>query len=412
MRLPELLAPAGTLSIAETAFENGADAVYIGVGTLNLRAHSPNFLFDDLDDLLTLAHDQHKKVYAAFNTMPDESMLEEVQSSLRAIDKLKNRMDALIVSDPGVILLCQEMIPEMPLHLSTQTGTFNTVAMRFWKQQGIERVVLPREMNIEEIGAITSAGILETEIFVHGAMCVSISGRCLMGAYMNGRHPNRGDCSQPCRLRYRITPVEGDAGIDPIAFDAEETELGVYLLNSKDLCSVEVLPDIVKSGVHSLKIEGRNKSVHYVASVVKVYREALDSFNRNPDDYAMLPSWKDILDSVEHRPYTTGFLKDEYALQEVFTSKATSSARVIAIVKALLKDGVPILDVKNSFSCTDQLEVLPVARNSSPQLIHIDTITDMEGNVLLYAPSNRLVICQSSYRLRPGDMLRKKMENV
>jgi putative protease len=408
MRLPELLAPAGTLAIAEAAFINGADAVYIGVGTLNLRAHSPNFLFEDLDELLSLAHTQHKKVYAAFNTMPDESMLEEVRSTIRAFDKLKNRMDALIVSDPGVILLCQEMVPGMSLHLSTQTGTFNTAAMRFWKQQGIERVVLPREMDIEEIIALTSAGILETEIFVHGAMCVSISGRCLMGAYMNGRHPNRGDCSQPCRLKYRITPVEGEDGADKCAFEAEETEQGVYLLNSKDLCSVDVLPEIVKSGVHSLKIEGRNKSVHYVASVVKVYREALDTYSRNPDNYNVVFSWRDILDSVEHRPYTTGFFKGEYALQEVFTSKATSPTRVIAIVKALLKDGVPILDVKNSFSCEDQLEVLPVARNASPQMIQIDAITDMEGNTLSYAPSNRLVVCQSSYRLRAGDMLRKK----
>lgn len=410
MNLPELLAPAGTLAIAEAAFENGADAVYIGVGNLNLRAHSPNFLFEDLDELLSIAHAQHKKVYAAFNTMPDESMLEEIRSSLRTFDKLKNRMDALIVSDPGVLLLCQEMLPGMPLHLSTQTGTFNTAAMRFWKQQGVERVVLPREMNIEEISTINKVGILETEIFVHGAMCVSISGRCLMGAYMNGRHPNRGDCSQPCRLKYRITPVEGEDNVDACAFDAEETGQGVYLLNSKDLCSVEVLPEIIKSGVHSLKIEGRNKSIHYVASVVKVYREALDAYRENPDDYKVVPSWRDILDSVEHRPYTTGFLNGEYALQEVFTSKATSSTRVIAIVKALLKDGVPILDVKNSFSCADQLEVLPVARNASPQMIQVDTISDMEGNALSYAPSNRLVLCQSSYRLRAGDMLRKKAD--
>jgi putative protease len=408
MKLPELLAPAGTLAIAEAAFENGADAVYIGVGTLNLRAHSPNFLFEDLDELLSIAHAQHKKVYAAFNTMPDESMLEEVRCSIRAFDKMKNRMDALIVSDPGVLLLCREMLPGMSLHLSTQTGTFNTASMRFWKQQGVERVVLPREMNIKEISAINNAGILETEIFVHGAMCVSISGRCLMGAYMNGRHPNRGDCSQPCRLKYRIIPVEGESGIDTCAFEAEETEQGVYLLNSKDLCSIEVLSEIVKSGVHSLKIEGRNKSIHYVASVVKVYREALDAYRDNPDGYKVLPSWSAILDSVEHRPYTTGFLNGEYALQEVFTSKATSSTRVIAIVKALLKDGVPVLDVKNSFACVDQLEVLPVARNASPQMIQVDTISDMEGNALSYAPSNRLVICHSSYRLRVGDMLRKK----
>jgi putative protease len=408
MKLPELLAPAGSLSIAQAAFDNGADAIYIGVGTLNLRAHSPNFRFEDLDELLLDAHSRKKKVYAAFNTMPDEPMLDEIRRSCYTIGKLKNRVDAFIVSDPGVIMVCREILPEMPLHLSTQTGTFNTASMQFWKQQGIERVVLPREMDFDQIRLMTNATILDTEIFVHGAMCVSVSGRCLLGAYVNGRHPNRGDCSQPCRLKYRISPIE-EQGVSECAFDAEEISgQGLYLLNSKDLCTVELLPDIIQSGVSSLKIEGRNKSVHYVVSVVKVYREALDSYSSDPGAFKVLQSWKDILDSVEHRPYTTGFLKGEYNLQEVFTSKATASTRVIAIVKAVLKDGVPVVDVKNSFSCQDLLEVLPVARNATPLMITIDKITDLEGNELPYTPSNRLVICHSSYKLRPGDMLRKK----
>jgi putative protease len=409
MKLPELLAPAGTLSIAEAAFDSGADAVYVGVGTLNLRAHSPNFQYEDLDELLHSAHSQGKKVYAAFNTMPDESMLSDIQKACEAVTRLKNKVDAFIVSDPGVIMICRDILPEIPLHLSTQTGTFNTASMRFWKQQGIERVVLPREMNLDEIRVVNQSGIIDTEIFIHGAMCVSVSGRCLLGAYMNGRHANRGDCSQPCRLKYRITPVE-EQGVENCTFDAEETEQGVYLLNSKDLCTIDLLPEIVQSSVRSLKIEGRNKSIHYVVSVVKVYREALDAYDDNPDAFMVAPAWKEILDSVEHRPYTTGFLNGEYNLQEVFSSKATAPARVIAIVKAVFKEGVPILDVKNSFTCQDALEVLPVARNAVPLSIHIDKITDLEGNALLYAPSSRLVICQSAYKLRPGDMLRKRID--
>lgn len=409
MTVPELLAPAGSLAIAEAAFDNGADAVYAGIGTLNLRAHSPNFHLEDLDELLQIAHSRGKKIYAAFNTMPDESMLSDIRKSCREIKLLNHNLDAFIVSDPGVIMICREILPDMPLHLSTQTGTFNTASMQFWKNNGIERVVLPREMDIDEIRAVNGTGILDTEIFIHGAMCVSISGRCLLGAYMNGRHPNRGDCSQPCRLKYRVTAI-GDLNTGSCSFDAEETEQGVYLLNSKDLCTVELLPEIVQSGVSSLKIEGRNKSVHYVASVVKVYREALDSYQKNSDTYKVLPVWKEILDSVEHRPYTTGFLRGEYNLQEVFTSKATAPARVIAVVKASLRDGVPVLDVKNSFTCQDTLEVLPVGRNAVPLRIKIDLITDLEGNVLHYAPSNRLIICQSSYKLRPGDMLRKRVE--
>jgi putative protease len=409
MTVPELLAPAGSLAIAEAAFDSGADAVYIGIGTMNLRAHSPNFHLEDLDELLQIAHSRGKKVYAAFNTMPDESMLSDVRKSCEEIKLLRYSIDAFIVSDPGVIMTCREILPDMPLHLSTQTGTFNTASMRFWKQNGIERVVLPREMDLDEIRAVNRTRIMDTEIFIHGAMCVSISGRCLLGAYMNGRHPNRGDCSQPCRLKYRITPVE-ERNVDSCSFDAEETEQGVYLLNSKDLCTVKLLPEIVESGVSSLKIEGRNKSVHYVASVVKVYREALDSYHNNPVTYKVLSVWEEILDSVEHRPYTTGFLNGEYNLQEVFTSKAAAPARIIAVVKALLRDGVPILDVKNSFACQDTLEVLPVGRNAVPLRIRVDLITDLEGNGLHYAPSNRLVICQSSYKLRPGDMLRKRVE--
>ncbi|MBN1600083.1 MAG: U32 family peptidase [Chitinispirillaceae bacterium] len=409
MTVPELLAPAGSLSIAEAAFDSGADAVYAGIGALNLRAHSPNFHLEDLDELLQIAHSRGKKIYAAFNTMPDETMLSDIRKTCEEIKSLRHNIDAFIVSDPGVIVTCREILPDMPLHLSTQTGTFNTASMQFWKQNGIERVVLPREMDLEEIRTVNGAKILDTEIFIHGAMCVSISGRCLLGAYMNGRHPNRGDCSQPCRLKYRITTLE-ELTVDSCSFDAEETEQGVYLLNSKDLCTIELLPEIVQSGVSSLKIEGRNKSVHYVASVVKVYREALDSYQKNSDTYKVLPVWREILDSVEHRPYTTGFLRGEYNLQEVFTSKATAPTRVIAVVKASLRDGVPVLDVKNSFTCQDTLEVLPVGRNAVPLRIQIDLITDLEGNVLHYAPSNRLVICQSSYKLRPGDMLRKRVE--
>lgn len=411
MKIPELLAPAGTLPIAQAAFDHGADAVYIGIGKFNLRAHSPNFQIEDVKELLSDAHRRGKKVYVALNTMPDENTLREIVEYLSIIKTQKLLIDAFIVSDPGVVLLCKEIVPEIALHLSTQTGTFNTASLRFWKQQGITRVVLPREMTLHEISIMRNAGIAEVEIFVHGAMCVSIAGRCLLGAYLNGRHPNRGDCSQPCRLRYRITSIDENKN-EMGGYDAEETHDGVYLLNSKDLCTVSLIPEFVKSGIDSLKIEGRNKSIHYVASVVKVYRDAIDCYVQNPGSYYVKDEWKSMLDTVEHRPYTTGFYNGESNLQEVFTSKATSSARIIGIVKALMKGGAPIIDVKNSFTSDETLEVLPVQKNSYPQPIKIDSIFDLEGNMMDYAPSNRLVMCTTNYKLRPGDMIRKMNETV
>jgi putative protease len=409
MNIPELLAPAGTFPIAQAAFDNGADAVYIGIGKFNLRAHSPNFLPSDVDELLDDAHRRGKKVYATLNTMPDDASIVDIVSTLNQLKLGRHRLDAFIVSDPGVVMICREQLPEVPLHLSTQTGTFNSAALRFWKTQGISRVVLPREMSIDSIAKMSAADLVETEIFIHGAMCVSVSGRCLMGAYLDGRHANRGDCSQPCRLRYRISPLN-DSGSVCGSFDAEETGQGVYLLNSKDLCTIELIPQLVNSGVNSLKIEGRNKSIHYVASVVKVYREALDLYRDDPLSYNVNDVWRQLLDTVEHRPYTTGFYHGDLQLQEVFTSKASSSARIIGIVKAVLKGGLPVVDVKNSFTTHDTLQVLPVARNSTPQALDILSVTDLEGNPLSYAPSNRLVICHSSFTLKPGDMIRKIAE--
>lgn len=404
--IPQLLAPAGNFAIAEMAFDHGADAVYIGVGQLNLRAHSPNFAVQDLSELLDTASKRNKKVYIALNIMPDDYRMDLVEQTLLSISRLDSFPDAFIISDPGVLQLCNQIIPSVPLHLSTQTGAFNSRALQFWKKQGVKRVVLPRELSLEQIKLINKQNAIETEIFIHGAMCVSVSGRCLLGAYINGRHPNLGDCPQPCRFRYRIIPVESSIKTENCSFDAEETENGVYLLNSKDLCTISILPEIIDSGVHSLKIEGRNKSIHYVASVVKTYREAIDKYLENPQKYKIESKWLGQLDSVEHRPYTTGFYKDEIMLQEVFSSKATVNARIMGTVKGIL-NGVPVIDVKNSFGITDILEVIPVQKAVSPFNVTFQKFTDLSGNQLFRIPSNRLILGHGgTEKLHPGDMLR------
>lgn len=406
MSTPELLAPAGDFAIAQMAFDHGADAVYIGVGQLNLRAHSPNFAVDDLPELLETAANLGKKVYVALNIMPDDRRLDEVESTLHSIKNIGSLPDAFIISDPGVLLLCKKVLPQVDLHLSTQTGACNSLSLQFWQSQGISRVVLPRELNLTQISRLSSLKQVETEIFIHGAMCVSISGRCLLGAYLNGRHPNMGDCPQPCRFQYRISSVESSSQND-CHFDAEEDKNGVYLLNSKDLCTLSILPAVIATGVNSLKIEGRNKSIHYVASVVKTYRQALDECLKDPQNYVVRKEWIDELEKVEHRPYTTGFYGEDSIMQEVFSSKAASNSRVLGIVKGVLEGGIPVIDVKNSFAVSDVLEVLPVKRFSSPFTLSFSHFTDLSGNPMQKIPSNRLLCGHgASVRLYPGDMLR------
>jgi len=407
MKQPELLAPAGSFEAAETAFLHGANAVYIGIGKLNLRAHSPNFAIEDIPELLDMAHKCNGKVYAALNLMPDQSTIPVVRELLVKLNEKKSIPDAFIISDPGVLVLCKEILPSAVLHLSTQTGTFNLVSLDFWKKQGVARAVLPREFTLSQICEASKANIVETEIFIHGAMCVSISGRCLLGAYLGERHPNRGDCPQPCRYRYRLSPVQSENENTGIWFDAEESDDGVYLLNSKDLCTIDILPQIIASGVNSLKIEGRNKSVHYVASVVRVYRAAIDSCLNDSGNYRVLPQWRKELDALEHRTYSTGFYNGELLIQDVFSSKASAKSRVIGTIKAILPGGLPVVDVKNSFGSGEELEIIPVQQSLEPYPVQFTKITDLSGNQIERAPSSRLVIGITEKCLRIGDMIRR-----
>jgi putative protease len=437
IKKPELLAPAGSIACAEAAFTHGADAVYAGIGGFNLRAHSPNFTVEEFDELFRLASGGGKRVYAVLNIMPSEEMLSSLSGTIKQIADSGCMPHAFIISDPGVFLLVKTNCPDAQVHLSTQAGVFNSASMRFWKSQGVSRVILPRELNLEQIRNLSSLGIMETEVFVHGAMCVSVSGRCLLGTYFNGRHPNLGDCSQPCRLQYRITPDDPTINLPHEGFIVEgptegerffacteepgakckgEESLalkgsgeGVYLLNSKDLCTIQILPQIVESGVSSLKIEGRNKSAHYVASVVKVYREALDMYTADPQNYKVRDWWTRELEALDHRTYTTGFYIGEPVKQEVFASKAQAGFRLAATVKAVL-NGRPVVDVKNSFTASEPLNVLSVKNSLAPFEFTFSHIEELDGQAREKAVPNRLFILEGcSEKLRVGDMLRKRL---
>ena len=422
---PELLAPAGSLACAEAAFAHGADAVYAGIGKFNLRAHSPNFDPGEFGELLKLAASGKKRVYGAVNIMPNDDMMKPLEETLRKLAETRSIPAAFIVSDPGVLSSVTEIFPGVPVHLSTQSGCFNSAAMKFWRKQGVSRIILPRELNIDQIRYLSRQGVAETEVFIHGAMCVSISGRCLLGAYYGGRHPNLGDCPQPCRNRYRIVPVgidnNADSGMDQHdGFEAEESGGfedgswnpggGAYLLNSKDLCTIGILPRIIESGVSSLKIEGRNKTAYYVASTVKVYRDAIDTCAASPNDYKVKDWWREELNAVDHRPYTTGFYDGDPVKQELFSSKAKAGYRLIGIVKAVM-NGRPVIDVKNLFSAESApINVLPVKNTKPPFDLTFNSILEFDGSDNTQrARPNRLVLLDGcTEKLRVGDMLRIK----
>jgi putative protease len=405
---PELLAPAGSIAVAQAAFDHGADAVYAGFGQENLRAHAPALSSEDLCALLESAHARGKKVYVTINCMPDDALLGRIERRVAEIADMPRLPHAVIVSDPGVLTLCRKALPAVAIHLSTQTGVFNAASLRFWRDQGVSRIILPRELTLEQVGALAAEQGMETELFVHGAMCVSISGRCLLGIYLDGRHPNKGDCTQPCRLRYRIDPIDPAGTPADRWFEAEESAGGVFLMNSKDLCCLSILPDIVKTGVHALKIEGRNKGIHYVSTVVRVYRAALDSCVSDSSEYSAQTKWQRELDTVEHRPYTTGFYGGELHMQSVFVSKSDATARMAGIIKGMLSDGAPVIDVRGVFRPNERLQVLPLNRKINPYEIRFYSLTNLAGKPLDLAPLHQLAVGRGGGPdLRPGDLLRK-----
>lgn len=418
MKIPELLAPAANIVCAQTAFEHGADAIYLGYETLNLRARSTNFNYHELIDILRFAKDKSKKVYCALNSMPNDSGIESIKEALATFKDQSITPDAFIVSDPGVILLCKTYFPDIPLHLSTQTGTFNTLSAQFWSQQGISRVILPRELSIDQIAVLTQNAGVETEVFVHGAMCMSISGRCLMGAYMAGRHPNLGDCPQPCRFKYKISPIPDNEtlGLEDKSLQKDKTRewftveenTEAYLFNSKDLNALPVLDKLVRANIASIKIEGRHRTQHYIASVVKIYRVALDALKANENDYHVLQEWLEELDRLDHRPYTTGFYDGEYMLQDVKDSRPKRDLRIVGVVRGFLEGKGVVVDVKNPFLPGDILNVLPIKKKTLSFDATIKSCYDLNENPLPRALTNRLVVIESDPVLENGDILRKK----
>lgn len=303
MQKPELLAPGGSLEKLKTAIEYGADAVYVGGEAFSLRVAAENFSLDELKEGLDFAHKRGKKVYLTANILPHNADIDEFCKYIQEIAPLG--FDAVLAADPGIMEIIKEYAPGLPIHISTQANNVNYKSAEFWYKQGAKRVVLAREMSLAEIKEIRerTPKELELEAFVHGAMCISYSGRCLLSNYMTGRDSNQGACAHPCRWNYSLMEEKRPGEYFPIY----ENERGSFIFNSKDLCMIEHIPELIESGITSLKLEGRVKTSYYVATIVKAYRDEIDRYLENPDGYKFNPQNLEELCKVSHRPYCTGF---------------------------------------------------------------------------------------------------------
>lgn len=379
----ELLAPAGDLEKFKTAVLYGADAVYFGGEMFSLRAGAGNFSIDEIAAALDFAHNHGARGYMTINIYAHN---EDIQPLRAYIAKIKNLpIDAFIVSDPGVIMLIREMIPDAEIHLSTQANTTNYVTANFWASQGVKRVVAAREMSLEELKTMKQAlpETTEIEAFVHGAMCISYSGRCLLSNFMAGRDANKGACTHPCRWKYSLVEEQRPGEYYPI----EEDERGSYIMNSRDLCMIDKIPDLAEAGIASLKIEGRMKSLYYVATVVSAYRAAIDEYLADPESYVYNPKHFEELCKASHREFTHGFYynKPTDKDQNYITSDYTRDYSFIGLVGSHdASTGLTNVEQRNKFSVGDTVEIF------GPRTAYYEeTITEMyneEGEPIESAP--------------------------
>ena len=406
MKKIELLAPAGDLEKLKMAILYGADAVYLGGEAFGLRKASKNFSIDQIREGVIYAHERGKRVYVTLNIVPhndDLQGLEEYVSSLNDID-----VDAVIVSDPGMFMIIKRTVPNMEIHISTQASITNYETIMFWYNLGARRIVLARELSFKEIEEITSRipEDLDIEAFVHGAMCMSYSGRCLLSNYMTGRDANMGDCAQPCRYKYSLVEEKRPGEYFPI----EENEDGTFIFNSKDLCMIEYIPELVKSGIFSFKIEGRVKSSYYVATVIRAYRMAIDEYYKDPENYVYNEKWLDEIKKVSHRDFTTGFYFDK-PTEEAQVYTTSSYIRGYDFVGMVLdydkESKIATIEQRNRLFVGEEIEIFGPGKEHFTQIIN--NMWDKDGKEIEVAPHAQQIIkikmneeVEKFYLLRKG----------
>ena len=406
MQRPELLAPGGSLEKLKIAIEYGADAVYVGGEAFSLRVAAENFSMEELKEGIEFAHQRGKKVYLTANILPHNRDIDAFCEYIKEVSKLD--FDAVLVADPGMLSIVRELAPNLPIHISTQANNVNYKSAEFWYNQGAKRVVLAREMSMAEIREIRerTPKDLELEAFVHGAMCISYSGRCLLSNYMTSRDSNQGACAHPCRWNYHLVEETRPGEYMPVY----ENERGTFIFNSKDLCMIEHIPEIINSGITSLKLEGRVKTAYYVATIVKAYREEIDRYLADPENYVFDKSQLDEIKKVSHRPYSTGFYygKPNEESQVYTDSSYIRDYDLIGIVQSYDEGtGIATISQRNRFFKGDEIEIIQPNKPFFTQIV--EDMTDENGNAIEVANhAEQIVKFKTSEPVCVGAMLRKQ----
>lgn len=405
--LPKLLAPAGNLDKLIMAVEYGADEIYFAGKSMGMRAGGKNFTNKDLEEGIEYCHKHGRKSNITVNIVPHNDDLKGIEDYLKYLQKIG--ADALIVADPGIIEIVKQTIPDMRIHLSTQANTTNYHTANFWYKQGVKRIVLARELSFKEIEEIVknSPKDLEFETFVHGAMCISYSGRCLLSSFMTGRFSNKGDCAQACRWKYNLVEEKRPGEYYPI----EENDEGTFIMNSKDMCMVEHLQKFKDLGIKALKIEGRNKSEYYTAIAVRSYRNALDELNK-PENERNTQYWKEEVEKSSHRDFSYGFFfGNPYKDGQLYTTSSyIRTYDVVGIVRAYDKETkIATVEQRNKFSEGDLLECF------GPKGRHFEVVAknmkDDKGNKIDSAPHAQMTVkVEIDQVVEPYFILRKKVE--
>lgn len=406
VKKPELLIPASNLEVLKTAVIYGADAIYIGGEMYGLRAKAKNFSADDMKEGIAFAHSYGKKVYVTANITAHNDDLAGVRKYFEELRDIKP--DALIIADPGVFEIAQEVLPEMELHISTQANNVNYATYRFWHRMGAKRVVSARELSLSEIKGIREniPDDLEIESFVHGAMCMAHSGRCLLSNFMTGRDANKGACTHPCRWKYHLAEETRPGEYMPI----EENERGTYIFNSKDLCMIEYIPELVDAGINSLKIEGRMKTALYVASVTRTYRKAIDDFFESPLRYKQnIPYYREEISKCTYRQFTTGFYfgKPNEDAQIYDNNTYIKEYTYLGIVQGMNEMGFYQLEQRNKFSVGEEVEIMKP--NGENLIVTVKQITDENGKDMESCPHpKQKIYVDFGVELEIYDLIRKK----
>ncbi len=405
MKTIELLIPAGSLDILKTAVIYGADAVYLGGEAFGLRAKAKNFTGEEIRRGISFAHARGVRVYITANILAHNEDLDEAEKYFKELKEYGP--DALIISDPGIFSIARRMMPDTDIHISTQANNTNYGTYRFWHALGAKRVVSARELSLKEIREIRDhiPEEMEIESFVHGAMCISYSGRCLLSSFLAGRDANRGACTHPCRWSYHLTEETRPGEYMPVV----ENERGTFIFNSKDLCMIDHIPEMIEAGIDSFKVEGRMKTALYVAVVTRAYRKAIDDYLQDPVRYQENLQWyREEIDKCTNRQFTTGFYfgKPDESAQIYGSSTYQKNYTYLGTVEEVMQDGRIRIEQKNKFRVGEEIEIMKP--DGTNLLVKVQQITDEEGCPMESAPHARQILyVDLGAKLEPYDILRR-----